>query len=68
MKKFLDENGLRYLWGRVREAAVPVTRRINNKALGTDIALTASDVGAATMDQVKEAVDTAINGAMEGSY
>lgn len=68
MKKFLDENGLRYLWGKVREAAVPATRKVNNKALSGDINLTASDVGAATMTQVNEAIDTAINNAMEGSY
>lgn len=68
MNKFLDGNGLRYLWGKIRAAVVPVTRKVCNKALSTDITLTASDVGAATMVQVNEAIDTAINNAMEGSY
>lgn len=68
MKKFLDENGLRHLWGKIRAAAVPVTRKVNNKALSADISLTASDVGAATMDEVNDAVSTAITGAMNASY
>lgn len=57
VRKFLDANGLRYLWGKFREAAVPVTRRVNNKALGEDIILSASDVGAATMAQVMAAIE-----------
>ncbi len=68
MRKFLDENGLRYLWGRIRAAAVPVTRKVNGKDLGADITLSASDVGAATMAQVDEAIETAITGAIEGEY
>lgn len=68
MSKFLDGNGLRYLWGKIRAAVVPVTRKINNKPLSTDIQLSASDVGAATMDQVNTAINAAINSAMEGSY
>lgn len=68
MKKFLDENGLQYLLGKIRAAVVPVTRKVNNKALSADISLTASDVGAATMTQVNDAINAAINSAMEGSY
>ena len=41
----------RVLWSRVKELLgglfVPLTRKINNKALSADISLTASDVGAA---------------------
>ena len=125
MKKFLDGNGLMYLWGKIRAAvelkqdrlsgqpgqmvgfdasgmpvaqdapvqgvtsfmgrcgdvtpqsgdytaalvgAVPTARTVNGKALCADITLTASDVGAATMTQVDDAISAAINGAMEGAY
>lgn len=129
MKKFLDENGLRYLWGKLRAAvdlkqnklsgtagqlvgfdadgnaaaqaapdagvvsfrgrsgavmpqsgdytaaqvgAVPDTRKVNGKALGADISLTAADVGAATAAEVSiaidEAIDAAITGAIGASY
>lgn len=36
--------------------AVPTTRKVNGKALSGDIALTAADVGAATMAQVNSAI------------
>ena len=68
MKKFLDGNGLAYLWGRLRAAVVPVTRTVNGKALDSDITLSAADVGAATAAQVNQAIDKAITGAMEGEY
>lgn len=68
MSKFLDGNGLKYLWGKIRAAVVPVTRKINGKALSADITLTAADVGAATMDQVKPEINAAITGAMEEAY
>lgn len=48
--------------------AVPATRKINNKPLNADISLSAADVGAATIDQVNAAINTAITGAMEASY
>lgn len=68
MSKFLDGNGLKYLWGKIRAAVVPVTRKVNGKTLSADITLTAADVGAATMTQVNDAIDTAINGAIGGTY
>ena len=68
MRKYLDGNGLRYLWGKIRAAFVPATRKVNNKALTADISLTASDVGAATMTQVNDAIEAAITGAMTASY
>lgn len=48
--------------------AVPLTRKVNNKPLSADITLNAGDVGAATMDQVNEAIETAITGAINASY
>ena len=41
--------------------AVPATRKVNNKALSSDISLTASDVGAATTAQGTKA-DSAVQG------
>ena len=41
--------------------AVPATRKVNNKALSSDISLTASDVGAATTTQGTKA-DSALQG------
>lgn len=43
---------------------VPASRKINGKALTSDISLTASDVGAATTGYV----DSAIGGAISASY
>lgn len=125
MNKFLDGNGLKYLWGKIRAAvelkqdrltgqpgqvvgfdtggsavaqaapdagvtsfmgrsgavtpqsgdysaaqvgAVPVGRTVNGKALGADISLTASDVGAATMEQINDAITSAVTGAINASY
>ena len=48
--------------------AVPPTRKVNGKELSLDITLSAEDVGAATMTQVNEAVETAIIGAINASY
>ena len=45
--KYLDDNGLLYFWQKIKNTFVPSTRKVNNKALSTDISLTASDVGAA---------------------
>ena len=47
---------------------VPTSRTINGKALSADITLSASDVGAATIDQVNSAIQTAIGNAIGGSY
>lgn len=44
-------------------AKVPVTRKINNKALSTDITLTASDVGAATESYVDNKVASLVDSA-----
>lgn len=54
--KYLDSEGLRYLWTKIKATFalvghshsdyVPTTRKVNNKALSADISLTASDVGA----------------------
>lgn len=54
--KYLDSEGLRYLWTKIKatfalvnhthSGYVPTTRKVNNKALSADISLTASDVGA----------------------
>ena len=48
--------------------AVPTSRTVNGKALSANITLTASDVGAATMDEVNAAIQTAIGNAIGGSY
>ncbi len=46
-----DNTGKRVLWSKVKELLgklyVPLTRKINNKALSADITLSAADVGAA---------------------
>ena len=54
--KYLDSEGLRYLWTKIKATFalvnhthsdyVPTTRKVNNKALSADITLSASDVGA----------------------
>lgn len=50
MVKFIDDTGLARLWARIKTwaqgAFVPVTRKVNNKALSGDITLNAADVGA----------------------
>lgn len=46
MAKYLDDNGLLYFWQQIKTKFVPTTRKVNNKALSSDISLTASDVGA----------------------
>ena len=46
MASYLDGNGLLYFWQKIKNTFVPSTRKVNNKALSTDISLTASDVGA----------------------
>lgn len=45
-KKYLDSEGLLYLWQKIKTVFVPQTRKINNKTLDADITLTASDVSA----------------------
>ena len=44
--KYLNNTGLSYFWNKVKNYFVPTTRKINNKALSSDVSLTASDVGA----------------------
>lgn len=49
MAKFLDLEGLEYLWGKIKEkldAKVPNSRKVNGKALSADITLSAADVSA----------------------
>lgn len=50
MVKYIDNTGLARLWARIKTwvqgAFVPVTRKVNNKALSADISLNAADVGA----------------------
>ena len=48
--------------------AVPTSRTVNGKTLSANIALSASDVGAATMNEVNTAIQTAIGNAIGGSY
>ena len=48
--------------------AVPTSRTVNGKALSANITLAASDVGAATMNEVNIAIQTAIGNAIGGSY
>lgn len=48
--------------------AVPTSRTVNGKALSSNITLSASDVGAATMTEVNSAIQTAIGNAIGGSY
>ena len=48
--------------------AVPTSRTVNGKALSANIMLAASDVGAATMNEVNSAIQTAIGNAIGGSY
>lgn len=48
--------------------AVPTSRTVNGKALSANITLAASDVGAATMNEVNSAIQTAIGNAIGGSY
>ena len=49
-----DNKTKRVLWSEIKELLgglfVPLTRKINNKALSADISLTASDVGATRLD------------------
>lgn len=48
---FLNETGLERLWAQIiarLNNLVPITRTINNKALDSDIVLTAENIGAAT--------------------
>ena len=48
--------------------AVPTSRTVNGKAMSANITLSASDVGAATMNEVNSAIQTAIGNAIGGSY
>ena len=47
--------------------AVPTSRTVNGKALSTNITLAASDVGAATMNEVNIAIQTAIDNAINAT-
>ena len=49
---YLDNTGLTRLWSKITSKLagyVPITRKINNKLLDSDVVLTASDVGASTI-------------------
>ncbi len=55
MAKFLDLTGLKYFWNEVKtriDEKVSSSRKINGKALSSDITLSASDVGAVATSQV----------------
>lgn len=43
---YLDSNGLTTLWNKIKGTFVPQTRKVNGKALSSDITLSASDVSA----------------------
>lgn len=44
-KKYLDYDGLLYVWQKLKTLFVPATRKINNKDLSADITLDADDIG-----------------------
>ena len=44
MASYLDGNGLLYFWQKIKNTFVPTTRKVNNKALSTDITLSAGDI------------------------
>lgn len=46
-KKYLDYDGVLYLWQKIKTMFVPTSRTINTKALSADVTLSAGDVGAA---------------------
>lgn len=66
--EFLDYAELTHFRTKLNGVFVPKARTVNGKALSANIALTADDVGAATMTQVNEAIASAITTAMEGTY
>lgn len=66
--KFLDGVGLARVKDWVKANFVPTTRKINNKALGTDISLTASDIGSVTQEQMDTAIQSAISDSWTSSY
>lgn len=54
MAKFLDQAGLQYLWQKLKEKLggyVPTSRKVNGKALTSDINLSAADVSAIPASQ-----------------
>lgn len=54
MAKFLDQAGLQYLWQKLKEKLggyVPTGRKVNGKALSSDINLSAEDVSAIPASQ-----------------
>ena len=60
MAKYLDQSGLSYFWGKLKALLagyVPTTRKVNDKALSSDISLTYSDVGAAASSHEHAASD-----------
>ena len=64
----------RVFWSNIKEILgklfVPVTRKINNKALSSDVTLDAEDVGAATVSQINSAVSNYLplsGGTMSGT-
>lgn len=68
IQKFLDDVGLTRVKDWVKSNFVPTTRKINDKALGTDISLTASDVGAVTQEQMNTAIQSAVSDSWTASY
>ena len=50
MAKYLDDTGLSHFWSKIKALFVPQTRTVNGKALSSNIALTATDVGALDKD------------------
>lgn len=68
IQKFLDDVGLTRVKDWAKSSFVPTTRKINNKALGADISLNASDVGAVTQEQMNTAIQTAISDSWTANY
>ena len=83
---FLDKTGVVRLWQHILakigvkadrselDSRVPTTRKVNNKELSTDIALTASDVNAYSKDEIDnmelittDDIDTICNAAIYGA-
>lgn len=68
---FLDASGFAYSDAKVAielGTKVPATRKINGKALTTDISLSAADVGAVAPAQMEAAIQSAILDSWSASY
>lgn len=67
----LDKAGFSHYDAKVAlesKGKVPSTRKINGKALTSDISLTATDVGAVTPTQMNTAIQSAILDSWSASY